>query len=29
METIDQQPGNFWAYNNGITALVNDYVSAP
>lgn len=25
METIDQQPGNFWAYNNGITALVNDY----
>lgn len=24
-ETIDQQPGNFWAYNNGITALVNDY----
>ena len=27
METIDQQPGNFWAYNNGITALVNDYVA--
>lgn len=25
METIDQQPENFWAYNNGITALVNDY----
>lgn len=25
METIDQQPNNFWAYNNGITALVNDY----
>lgn len=25
METIDQQLGNFWAYNNGITALVNDY----
>lgn len=24
-ETIDQQPGNFWAYNNGITALVNSY----
>lgn len=25
METIEQQPGNFWAYNNGITALVNNY----
>jgi len=25
METIDQQPNNFWAYNNGITALVNNY----
>lgn len=25
METIDQQPDNFWAYNNGITALVNSY----
>ena len=23
--TINQQPGNFWAYNNGVTALVNDY----
>ena len=28
METIDQQPNNFWAYNNGITALVNDYTIA-
>lgn len=26
METIDQQPNNFWAYNNGITALVNSYI---
>lgn len=25
METIDSQPKNFWAYNNGITALVNSY----
>ena len=25
METIDQQPNNFWAYNNGITALVNSF----
>lgn len=25
METIDSQPDNFWAYNNGITALVNCY----
>lgn len=25
METIDQQSNNFWAYNNGITALVNSY----
>ena len=25
METIDQQPDNFWTYNNGITALVNNY----
>ncbi|MBQ6807746.1 MAG: AIPR family protein [Firmicutes bacterium] len=25
METIKQQPNNFWACNNGITALVNDY----
>lgn len=25
METISQQPDNFWAYNNGITALVNNY----
>lgn len=24
-ETIDQQPKNFWTYNNGITALVNNY----
>lgn len=24
-ETIDKQPDNFWAYNNGITALVNSY----
>lgn len=27
METIDQQPNNFWAYNNGVTALVNNYFS--
>ena len=25
METIAQQPCNFWAYNNGVTALVNSY----
>lgn len=25
METISQQPDNFWAYNNGVTALVNSY----
>lgn len=25
METVEKQPENFWAYNNGITALVNDY----
>ena len=25
METIAQQPENFWAYNNGVTALVNNY----
>lgn len=25
MKTIDEQPNNFWAYNNGITALVNNY----
>lgn len=25
METIQQQPSNFWAYNNGVTALVNSY----
>lgn len=25
METVDHQPENFWAYNNGITALVNSY----
>ena len=25
METIAQQPNNFWTYNNGITALVNKY----
>ena len=28
METINQQPDNFWAYNNGITALVNNYTVA-
>lgn len=26
METVRQQPKNFWAYNNGITALVNGYI---
>ncbi len=25
METIENQPNNFWVYNNGITALVNNY----
>jgi len=24
-ETIQQEPNNFWPYNNGVTALVNDY----
>lgn len=26
IETIINQPNNFWTYNNGITALVNSYV---
>lgn len=25
MNTVQEQPENFWAYNNGLTALVNDY----
>ena len=25
MDTVQEQPENFWAYNNGLTALVNDY----
>lgn len=25
MDTVEKQPDNFWAYNNGLTALVNDY----
>lgn len=25
MDTVEKQPENFWAYNNGLTALVNDY----
>ena len=25
IQTITEQPNNFWAYNNGITAMVNDY----
>lgn len=25
MKTVQEQPENFWAYNNGLTALVNDY----
>lgn len=25
IETIQQEPDNFWPYNNGVTALVNDY----
>ena len=25
METVQEQPENFWAYNNGLTALVNGY----
>ena len=29
METISQQPDNFWAYNNGVTALVNSYEVTP
>lgn len=24
-ESIDKSPNNFWAYNNGVTALVTDY----
>ncbi len=28
METIQKQPDNFWAYNNGITALVNSYTAS-
>lgn len=25
IESVQKEPENFWAYNNGITALVNDY----
>ncbi|WP_243142943.1 AIPR family protein [[Clostridium] scindens] len=25
MDTVQEQPEKFWAYNNGLTALVNDY----
>ena len=25
METVEEQPDNFWAFNNGVTALVNEY----
>lgn len=25
IETVNSQPENFWAFNNGVTALVNDY----
>jgi hypothetical protein len=25
MSTVEKQPSNFWAYNNGLTALVNEY----
>lgn len=25
MNTVEEQPDNFWAFNNGVTALVNDY----
>lgn len=25
MDTVKEQPDNFWAYNNGLTALVNNY----
>lgn len=25
IETMNDEPGNFWAYNNGLTALVNNY----
>lgn len=25
MDTVENQPENFWAYNNGLTALVNNY----
>ena len=28
METIQKEPDNFWAYNNGITALVNKYATS-
>lgn len=26
IDTIEKQPDNFWTYNNGVTALVNNYV---
>ena len=25
MDTVQEQPEKFWAYNNGLTGLVNDY----
>lgn len=25
IESAQNEPGNFWAYNNGVTALVNDF----
>ena len=25
MDTVQEQPEKFWAYNNGLTALVNNY----
>ena len=25
IRSVKEEPGNFWAYNNGITALVNDF----
>ncbi len=26
IQTVEEEPENFWAYNNGVTALVNDFI---
>ncbi len=28
-QTADSEPENFWAFNNGLTVLVNDYEASP